>query len=316
VKRIKVNIYKMPKLDLTKLQIRQGDCLEHLKSIDDESVDLVFTSPPYADRRSSGYSGDEKFKYDGVQPDQYVDWFLPIAKEVHRILKPTGSFFLNIKAACDKGERLLYVYDLVLSIKREAGLRFVDEYIWYKSASPRKKSFRLKDCWEPIFHFSKQKNFINHDLIRIKSESTFGDKRGYSCYNDVTGNIGGYHDVCTQVSGWTDPDNILYFPTSLMVKDGKMGHPAKFPVELADFIVKGFCPPNGTVLDPFCGSGTTLLAATRLGCEAIGFDLEQKYVDLSHERLKKNFPPAEKPRKDLSHPQQVYLFEEDDEKVR
>ena len=87
-----------------KKEILFGDCLDLMKTIDDNSIDLVFTSPPYAERR--------KATYGGTNENEYVDWFLPIGAEIKRILKPTGSFFLNIKPHTNKGERSLYVYDL------------------------------------------------------------------------------------------------------------------------------------------------------------------------------------------------------------
>lgn len=78
-----------------------GDCFELMKNIPDNTIDMVFTSPPYAERR--------KTTYGGIPENDYVDWFLPIGAEIKRILKPTGSFFLNIKPHSNKGERSLYV---------------------------------------------------------------------------------------------------------------------------------------------------------------------------------------------------------------
>jgi len=276
-------IYTMSilKLDKTALNILQGDAKEKLCEIPDDSIDFIFTSPPYAEQR--------KGKYEGVPADKYIEWFIPIAKEIKRILKPTGSFLLNIKSHCEKGERSLYVYELIVAIKKEAGLKFVDEYVWYKSKIPMRNSHRLPDAWEPIFHFSKEKNFINHDAIKIRSESTFGSKRGYSCYNEQTGNIGGYHDIADQVSGWTTPDNILYFPTALLVKD-KYKHPAKFPIELAEFLIKAFCPAEGTICDPFCGSGTTALAALKLDRKCIAIEIANKYCKIIKDRIESYRP--------------------------
>ncbi len=272
----------MAYLDLSLLNLLEGDCLLRLVDIPDQSVNLVVTFPPYAEQR--------KGKYDGVDPERYIEWFVPIANQIKRILSPSGSFFLNIKANCDNGERLLYVYELILALRNKVGFKFIDEYIWYKSASPRRKSYRLKDAWEPIFHFSNGKNYINHDAIKIHSDSTFGEKRGYSSYNDKTGNIGGYHEICKQVPGFTDPDNILYFPTSLLVKD-VFPHPAKFPRELVDFLIRGFCPEGGTVCDPFCGSGTTALAALIRDRKCIAIEKEAKFCDMIKERVLCFEPP-------------------------
>jgi DNA modification methylase len=118
-----------------------------LSKVTSNSIDLIITSPPYADRR--------KKVYDGVQEDKYVEWFLPIAAEIKRVLKPTGSFFLNIKPHCDKGERSLYVFDLILSLKRETGFLFIDELCWTKNAFPGKLKGRFKNGFEPVYHFTK-----------------------------------------------------------------------------------------------------------------------------------------------------------------
>ncbi len=88
-----------------------GDCREVLKQIPDERIDLVVTSPPYADQR--------KEVYGGVHPDQYVEWFLPISAELKRVLKPTGSFVLNIKERVVNGERHTYVLELILEMRKQ-----------------------------------------------------------------------------------------------------------------------------------------------------------------------------------------------------
>jgi len=124
-----------------------GDCLELMKNIPNNSIDMVFTSPPYAERR--------KTTYGGIPENDYVDWFLPIGVEIKRILKPTGSFFLNIKPHTNKGERSLYVYDLVCQLKRETGFMFVEEYCWIKNAFPGSLNGRFKNAFEPIYHFTK-----------------------------------------------------------------------------------------------------------------------------------------------------------------
>ena len=102
-------------------KICHGDCLETVKQFPDSSIDMIFISPPYANRRKSSY--------DGVEEKKYVEWFLPIANEFKRILKSTGSFFLNIKPHTHAGERVLYVFDLVLALKHKVGFLFIDEFI-------------------------------------------------------------------------------------------------------------------------------------------------------------------------------------------
>ena len=87
-----------------------GDCREALRDLRDNSVDLIFTSPPYADQRSQTYGG--------IKPDHYVDWFLPIGVELLRVLKPDGTFVLNIKEKVQNGERHTYVLELILAMRK------------------------------------------------------------------------------------------------------------------------------------------------------------------------------------------------------
>lgn len=266
----------MSYLDQTKLTLLQGDCKDRLKEIPDASVDLIFTSPPYAERRKKAYNS--------IPKNKYVDWFLPIGKELKRVLKPDGSFMLNIKADCEDGERSLYVMELVIALRNQVGFKFIDEYIWYKSASPRKKTFRLKNAWEPIYHFSLGNNYIDHEAIKIKSVATFANKKGTVALDSITGNMGGYHKIAKQVEGFTDPDNIIYAPTALLIRD-KYPHPAKFPLPLADFFVRGFSRPDGVVLDPFAGSGITALASLIRGRKAVSIELSKEYCDIIKDRI-------------------------------
>lgn len=105
------------------IKLYNGDCCEVLKTFPDHCIDLIFTSPPYADQR--------KKTYGGISPDQYVDWFLPISSELLRILKPTGTFILNIKEKTSNGERHTYVLELILAMRKQGWL-WTEEFIWHK----------------------------------------------------------------------------------------------------------------------------------------------------------------------------------------
>ena len=271
-------------LDLNLLDIKQGDALDCLRDIPTSSVDMIFTSPPYADRR--------KKHYNGVKAKDYIKWFLPIGYEIKRILKPTGSFLLNIQSHCEDRERLLYPMKLIIVLSEIVDFKYIDEYCWYKSASPGVCGSRLRPCWEPVYHLANDVPYINQEEIAVHSNSKFINQRGWASLS-VTGNIGGYHDIAEQGEGLTQPDSMLYFPTSLLVKDGGYVHPAKFPYQLALFLVKAFCPPGGTVCDPFAGSGTTALASLIHGCKCHAIDLEQKYCDLIQRRIEEYNPPQE-----------------------
>jgi DNA modification methylase len=106
-----------------KTDILLGDCKDVLKQIPDNSIDLIFTSPPYADQRKNTYGG--------IAPDEYVEWFLPISQELLRVLKPTGTFILNIKEKVVEGERSTYVIELILALRKQ-GWFWTEEFIWHK----------------------------------------------------------------------------------------------------------------------------------------------------------------------------------------
>src|SRR5687768_14307192 len=131
--------------------IIHGDAAVVLQSLPAESVDLIVTSPPYADQRRRSYGG--------VAPDHYNNWFLPISGELLRILKPSGSFILNIKEKVVQGERHPYVLELILEM-RQQGWLWTEEYIWTKKNSyPGRWPNRFRDAWERCLHFTKQKQF-------------------------------------------------------------------------------------------------------------------------------------------------------------
>src|SRR4051812_14443981 len=98
-----------------------GDCFFKLKDVPKNSVDLIVTSPPYAQQRERTYGG--------IEPKDYARWFLPRAEEFYRILKPTGSFVLNIKENVQLGERHIYVQDLIVRLVYD-DWKWMDEFIW------------------------------------------------------------------------------------------------------------------------------------------------------------------------------------------
>ncbi len=133
-------------------RILHGDCLEVIpRDVGRRTVDLVVTSPPYADQRQKNYGG--------IHPDRYVEWFLPRAEAIRDSLRPTGSFVLNIKERAVNGERHPYVLELILALRKQ-GWRWVDEYCWHKkNAYPGKWPNRFRDAWERLLHFTVRKDF-------------------------------------------------------------------------------------------------------------------------------------------------------------
>ena len=133
------------------IELINDDCLIALKMLQSDSIDLIVTSPPYADQR--------KKTYGGVSADKYVEWFTPIAKELLRVTKSSGSFVLNIKERAINGERHTYVIELILMM-RKLGWLWTEEYIWHKKNSyPGKWPNRFRDSWERCIHFTKSKKF-------------------------------------------------------------------------------------------------------------------------------------------------------------
>ena len=135
--------------DSTKIVL--GDCREELKTIVSDSIDLIFTSPPYADSRKNTYGG--------IHPDDYAQWFLPISQQLLRVLKPTGTFILNIKEKAVDGERHPYVIELILAL-RQQGWLWTEEFIWHrKNCYPGKWPNRFRDAWERLLQFNKGRKF-------------------------------------------------------------------------------------------------------------------------------------------------------------
>jgi site-specific DNA-methyltransferase (adenine-specific) len=137
-----------------------GDCLNVLKDIKENSVDLIVTSPPYADRREKTYGG--------VKPEEYVDWFMPRANEFLRVLKPDGTFILNIKEKVENGERHTFVIDQILELRKQGWL-WTEEFIWHKKNSyPGKWPNRFRDSWERLLQFNKSRNFkMYQDEVKV-----------------------------------------------------------------------------------------------------------------------------------------------------
>ena len=260
-----------------------GDCLDLIKELGDESIDLIFTSPPYADRR--------KATYGGVQEDKYVEWFLPIAHELKRVLSKTGSFFLNIKPHTNKGERSLYVFDLICQLKRKTGFKFVDEFCWTKNAFPGDHRGRFKNAFEPIFHFTKASpSDIKFNPIAcgtpIKQETTARAFRK-QCGDPKNGSgMTGMNTQNLRELKIARPSNVVHAHNVSNQFSDKQLHPATFPEQLVEFFVKSFTDEHDVVLDPFGGSGTTALVAERLGRNFILMDKEQSYCDLANKRIK------------------------------
>lgn len=253
---------------------------EILKSFPSQSVNLIVTSPPYADRRKSSYGG--------IHPDKYVEWFMPIANELYRVLKDDGSFILNIKENAVDGERHTYVLELIIAM-RKAGWLWTEEYIWHKkNCFPGKWKNRFRDAWERCLHFTKSKNFqMFQDAVKIPIGDWAKSRLAKLSEKDKTRDNSSVNSgFGKKISNWVGkemvyPTNVLNFATECSNK----GHSAAFPLELPNWFIKLFSKENDVVLDPFCGSGTTLVSASKLNRKWVGIDYLQDNTDLCKKAL-------------------------------
>ena len=248
-------------------QILQGDCLDMLPLLPDACVDLIVTSPPYADQR--------KHTYGGVHADNYVNWFMPIAQQLKRVLKPTGSFVLNIKERVIEGERHTYVLELILAM-RQQGWRWTEEYVWHKrNCYPGKWPNRFRDAWERCLHFTLEKQFAMYqDEVRVPMGDWKNSRLKNLSETDLTrDNSRVQSGFGKKIANWLGRD--LAYPTNvvhLATECGNKKHSAAFPVELPSWFIRLFTQPGDVVLDPFLGSGTTSVACAGLNRICIGIE--------------------------------------------
>ena len=256
-------------------KLLQGDSSNILKQLKDNSIDLIVTSPPYADRR--------KQTYGGVKPEKYVEWFLPISKELLRVLKPTGTFILNIKEKAEKGERHTYVIELILAL-RQQGWFWTEEFIWHKKNSyPGKWPNRFRDSWERLLQFNKEKKFnMYQDTVKIPvgdwAKKRLNKLSKTDKERDNAKNGSGFGK---NVSNWVGretvyPTNVLHLATECNNKQ----HSATFPSSLPEWFIKLFTKENDWVLDPFVGSGTTIEVASKMNRNSIGIDIVPEYIEM------------------------------------
>ncbi len=261
-------------------QIIEGDAREVLRLLPAASVDLIVTSPPYADRR--------KRVYGGISPDKYAEWFLPFSGELVRVLKPTGSFVLNIKEIVVDGERHPYVIELILAMKRQGWL-WTEEYVWHKkNCYPGKWPNRFRDAWERCLHFTRSKHFAMHqEEVRVPMGAWRHDRlRNLSATDKRRDNSRVGSGFGKKIENWVGrelayPTNVLHMATEC----GNKGHAATFPVTLPAWFIRLFTKPGDVVLDPFVGSGTSGVAAKQLGRRYIGIDISADFCKIARGRI-------------------------------
>jgi DNA modification methylase len=277
-----------------------GDSLELMKRIPDSLANLVITSPPYALHF--------KKEYGNVAKDDYVNWFLPFATEIKRILKEDGSFVLNIGGSYEAGQptRSLYHFKLLVALCEDLGFHLAQECFWYNPAklpSPAEwvtvRRMRLKDSVEYVWWLSPSPWPIadNRQVLEPYSrdmERLFA--KGYRAKKRPSGhNI--THKFTQRDHGGSIPPSLggreEIGPLDLLIRGnnesnseyiqackerGIKVHPARFPAALPDFFIRLLTRPGDLVVDPFAGSNTTGRQAEDLGRRWLAFELEDQYL--------------------------------------
>src|SRR2546425_1907215 len=276
-----------------------GDSLDILAALPDNSVDLVFTSPPYALHF--------KKEYGNVAKDEYVTWFLPFAKQIHRVIRPDGSFVLNIGGSYNKGEptRSLYHFRLLLALVDDLGFHLAQECFWFNPAKmpmPAEwvtvRRIRIKDAVEYVWWLSKTPWPKANNRAVLKPYSKDMERLNRRGLNRTTRPSG--HNIKPSFSqvepGGSIPPNIVEeeLPTTLLklgnnaandsyTERCKMAgmkiHPARFPAALPEFFIKLLTDEGDLVLDPFAGSNTAGAGAEKLQRRWVAIEKVRAYLE-------------------------------------
>lgn len=271
-----------------------GDARQLLAQLEDESVDLVLTSPPFALQRQKEYGNEDQ--------STYVDWLLEFCDDVRRVLRPSGSFVLDLGGAYVKGRpvRSLYNYRILMRLCDELDFRLAEEFFWYNPArlpSPiewvNKRKIRAKDSVNTIWWLAKT-DFPKADVRRVlvpysaRMRKLLQDaERFYTPKRRPSG-----HDISERFAGDNGgaiPSNLIEIPNtesnSSYLRRCKLagieGHPARFPEKLPAFFIAFLTEPGDLVLDFFAGSNTTGAAAQTAGRRWLAFELDNQYLAAS-----------------------------------
>ena len=248
-------------------QVIQGDSLHVLATYDDNSVNLIMTSPPFGLVR--------KKEYGNVEANEYVDWFKPFGAEFHRVLTENGSLVIDIGGAWNSGypTRNLYHFKLLIMLCEEIGFHLAQEFYWWnpsKLPTPAEwvtvRRLRVKDAINTVWWLSKTPwpKASNRRVLQPYSASMQDLlERGYKAKKRPSG-----HDISEKFSidnGAAIPPNLLAIPNTesnsfylrYCEERGIKPHPARFPAELPEYFVRMLTDPGDFVVDPFGGSCVT-----------------------------------------------------------
>lgn len=271
------------------------DSLTYMQSMPSDSVDLVITSPPYALHF--------KKEYGNVSQDDYITWFIPFAKEIKRIIKPSGSFVLNLGGAWQPGApiRSLYHYRTLIALADTVGFQLAQEFFWYNPAkmpAPAEwvnvRRIRVKDSVEYIFWLVKDP-MANADNRKVLQPYSADMKRlikrgvkqtvrpsGHTITDSFASDKGGSIPPNVILCG-NNESNSTYIKYSKLT--GRKVHPARFPAELPRFFIRFLTEPGDLVLDPFAGSNTTGFVAETLRRRWIALEIRRDYAEESRLRF-------------------------------
>jgi DNA modification methylase len=258
-----------------------GDSREILPSLPIKA-NLIVTSPPYADARKS--------HYDSFHPDKYPDWFLTFHKALWGALEPDGSFVLNVKDRVVEGSRHRFVWETINRLQAQ-GWKAIDDYIWHKTnPMPGYWHNKLRDGWEYCFHLAKTtKPKMYQDNVKVPiggwTEARLGNLKGKDLSRHNSENDSGFGRDLRRWVGKKEvlPSNVL----SLALVGRNFKHPAVYPVGLPAFFIRAFTKEyDDVVIDPFCGSGTTGIAAINLHRNSILIDNNKEYCGVAYHRIK------------------------------
>lgn len=254
-----------------------GDCrtpgtLERLSG--GRPVNLAFTSPPYASQRKY----DESSGFEPIPPDAYSAWWADVQSNVRATLADDASLFVNIKEHCADGQRHLYVKRIFpIEMVERWGWRFIDEFAWVRQGVPGRWPNRFKNGWEPVFHFSVSASV----KFRPMSVGHWSDGVHATRGRHSPSGSGFTSGGAAVEPGIAWPNNVVSAPTDTR---WSTKHSAVFPVKLPSFFVLAYTDPGDSVLDPFLGSGTTLIAAEQTNRVGLGCEISPAYCGIIIDR--------------------------------
>ena len=266
-------------LDTNKLYT--GDSIDLLRQVDDNSIDLHITSPPYADMK-------KYVNFKGIHPDKYVEWIMPFIHEIERTLKPSGSFILNINDKVINGVRHPYVFELIVEIHKKTGLKMFERLFWNKGKYlPHKSRFGdkveylfwfVKSTFEFEFYIDTMRNpYDPKSIARMKKPI----KKRF-CRTKENQDANEYKEWCPNPLGAL-PSTLIEIGSESQRQS--QTHVAVFPEKLCKYFIEGATKEGELVCDIFSGSGTACVTAKKLKRNFLGFDLTKEYTEEANKRL-------------------------------